>query len=95
MCIHVRAHASMFVWVCTHAVVTYYYLFQDTQFTCSFTIDIVSDCCLTVNRTIIFDITNYLYYKYCVSGHYPSKNTILFILQNTTFCRLDSVSIFR
>jgi hypothetical protein len=39
-------------------------------------------------------------YKYYVCGHYPSscfvyKNTILFIIENTTFRRLYSVSVFR
>jgi hypothetical protein len=38
-------------------------------------------------------------YKYYVFGHYPSSclylKTVLFIFQNTTFRRLDSVSVFR
>jgi hypothetical protein len=42
---------------------------------------------------------NHSYYKHYVSGHYPSPdfclNTALYIFQNITFRRLDSVSVFR
>jgi hypothetical protein len=38
-------------------------------------------------------------FKYYVSGHYPSScfylRKVLFIFQNTTFRRLDSVSVIR
>jgi hypothetical protein len=45
-------------------------------------------------------LPNPFQFKYYISGHYPSsclylKNAVLFIFQNTTFRRLDSVSVFR
>jgi hypothetical protein len=51
MYMHTWAHVCPHVCSCmhTHAVVTYHYLFQDTQFTCSFTINIVSECCVTIS----------------------------------------------